>query len=46
MYYVLCTGQHVPHSASINAYLDDYFSKVLLKLKFKLVIDFVLSLKY
>lgn len=41
-----CTGQDFPHNTSINVYLDDYFSEVLLKLRFKLVIDFVLSLKY
>jgi len=31
LYVKLCTSQDVPHDASINAYLDDYFSKALLK---------------
>lgn len=33
----LCTRQDVPLDASIIAYVDDYFSKVLLKLTFKLL---------
>lgn len=37
IYGKLCTSQDVPLDASIIAYVDDYFSKVLLKLRFKLL---------